>query len=169
MDTRELKKGEGFMRKKRIMGGILIILGLIWLLESFKFIQVDLTLIIVSSFLYILYFLSGNKAQKRVVGLLIAGSIVLMLGVQSILDDLFFLGDLEGVFFFLLIGTAFWIVYFVHTRYLVQGGKWPVYVGSALYTFAGFIFITENFNQGFFRIVWAFGLIGIGIYILFKR
>ena len=156
------------MEKKRVMGGILIILGIIWLLESFKFIQIDLTLIIVSAFLYILYFLSGNKVKNRIIGLIIAASIILMLGIHTILNDLFFLGNLEGVLFFFLIGTAFWLVYLVHTRYLVQVKKWPIYVGSALYIFAGFIFITENYNQGLFKFIWALGLIGIGVYILLK-
>jgi hypothetical protein len=156
------------MRVKRLIGSILVTLGIVWLLESFNFIQVDLTLVIIASFIYILYFLSGNRIKNRNIGLLTAGSIVLMLGIHNILDDIFYLGQFDGVIFFLLIGTAFLTVYLLHAKYLAQGINWPLYVGFSLYSFAGFILITEFFNQGLFKFIWALGLIGVGFYIILK-
>ncbi len=155
------------IEKKNLLGGILVVMGMIWLLESINFISVDLTLIIVAAVLLIIYFLSGKNANTRNVGLLIGGSIVLMIGIQSILDDLFFLGNMEGVLFFLLLGSAFWIVQLLHYSQ-IDGIKWPTYVGTALYAFSGIIFFSEYINKSFLKYIWSGSLILIGLYIIFK-
>ena len=155
------------MEKRNILGGILIVLGIIWLLESINFINVDLTLVIIASVLMILYFLSAKSSSDRNVALLIAGSVVLMIGIQSIIDSMFFLGDMEGVLFFIFLGSAFWLVYFIHYRQL-GGVNWTVYVGTSLYVFSAIIFFSEYLNRGFFKYIWAVALIIIGLYIIFK-
>ncbi|HKL74802.1 MAG TPA: hypothetical protein VJ881_01945 [Halanaerobiales bacterium] len=154
-------------QKKNLFGGVLIVLGAIWLLESFNFINVDLTLIIISSILLVIYFFSGKRAESRNVGLLIGGSIVLMIGLHSILNELFTLGKMDGVLFFLLLGTAFWIVQILHYSQ-ISNVSWPTYVGTSLYVFSAIIFFSEYLEKGFFKYIWSIALILIGIFIIFK-
>ncbi|MFW5788184.1 MAG: hypothetical protein ACOC21_01140 [Halanaerobiales bacterium] len=161
------------MKKRTALGLILIILGVVWLLESMFIIRVDLTLIIIASFLGILYYLSGNNSSRRSLGLLIAASVVLMVGIHSILNDLYYLGAWDGILFFFLLGSAFWLVYFLHTRHVEgrTGGGWPSYVGWALYAFAGFIYLVEyvGISQGIFKYIWPIALIVVGLLIVLRN
>ena len=155
------------IKGKNLLGIILIIIGAIWLLESFEVLSVDLTLVIISAVLYVLYFLTGKNPSSRNVGFAVGASVLLMIGVHSIIAELRSLGDLEGVLFFLLLGTGFWIVRFLHYRNL-EGTNWTTYTAISLYIFSGIIFFAEYLNTGFLRYLWAILFIMLGLYIIFR-
>ena len=155
------------IKGKNLLGIILIIIGGIWLLESFEVVSVDLTLVIISAVLYVLYFLTGKNPSSRNVGFAVGASVLLMIGVHSIIVEFRSLGRLEGVLFFLLLGTAFWIVKFLHYRN-TAGINWTTYTAISLYVFAAINFFGEYLNRGFFQYIWAILFIVLGLYIVFK-
>ncbi|MGM0411138.1 MAG: hypothetical protein ACQEQF_10300, partial [Bacillota bacterium] len=134
---------------------------------SFEVVSVDLTLVIISAVLYVLYFLSGKNSSSRNVGFAVGASVLLVIGIHSIVVELWNIGKLEGVLFFLLLGTAFWIVRFLHYRTL-EGINWTIYTAISLYIFAGINFFSEYLNRGFLQYIWAILFILLGLYIIFK-
>lgn len=165
------------MNKKVLLGLILIIFGLIIFLGNLDFLEGDFTLVLISAGFYFAYFLSGNNNQKRNIGFLIPANIIFMLGIFTILENNRQLERLSGTLFFVFMGTAFLLVYLIHTSRL-QGQtsgerNWPLITAGAIYLFSGFIFAVEYLEaEVVARILgtyWPVILIIIGVIIIIRN
>ena len=161
---------------RKWLGFLLIVLGGIFLLSNLGYYPGELTLAIVGVLLLILYYRSGGSAQHRSQGLLIAGAIVTMVGLFAAIEQNFPLGDRDGYLFFIFLGFAFLVVYFVHTRHLknLPSGKrrWPLYPTAALWGFSLFVFMVQVLDSELMRLMlnnlFPIGLIVAGLIIIGK-
>lgn len=161
----------GNINSQTIIGLILLVMGLIIFLGNLEIISADFTLFIIGGGLITAYFLSGKGSERRKVGLITAGLLVLMVGVYDLVDN-YIAPELSSSLFFALLGTAFLIVYFIHTFRYSQGNKWPLYIALCIYAFSLFIYLVEVVN---FRVIevyaekyWPLLLILVGAYVLGK-
>lgn len=162
------------MNSRVILGIIMVALGLIIFLGNMDIIDGDYTLLIIGGGLFAGYFFSGERINKRKIGFLIAATIVSMIGIFDIVDN-YVISDLSGSLFFLFIGTAFLLVYLLHTMHYNKNTgkrKWPLITSIALYTFSFFIYLVEVVNSEIFADImnnyWPVILIIIGLVVLFK-
>lgn len=162
--------------ENKLLGIILILFGAFWFLGNLNIIRGDFTLIIVGIGFIIAYYFTGNKGSKRNLGFIIPGCITLMVGSFALLESNRSLGSFSGSLFFLFIGTAFWMIYFIHTLHYCPKGSgsrnWPMYTGAALYAFSGFILMVELFRFRYFRFIlinlWPIAFIIAGLIFIFK-
>ncbi len=160
------------INNRSIIGLVLIALGLIIFLGNMNIISGDYTLFIIGGGFFLAYYLSGKSTSQRKVGLLITALVILMTGSFDIVDN-YLRADLAGSMFFVFLGTAFLLIYILHTMHIENGKqKWPLYTSAAIYAFSLFIFLVEVVNL---RIVeniaekyWPIIFIIIGTIILFK-
>ncbi|MFP4017390.1 MAG: hypothetical protein ACLFUI_10210 [Halanaerobiales bacterium] len=155
-----------------IVGLVLIVLGLIIFLSNMDIIEGDYTLFIIGGALLLGYYLSGKKTIERKVGLLIVGLIVSMIAFYDLADN-FFTSEMEGSLFFVFLGTAFLLIYLLHTMHVNNGEqKWPFYVALANYAFALFIYLVEVVDLRIVQDIggryWPVIFIIIGVFILSK-
>lgn len=161
----------GNINSQTIIGLILLAMGLIIFLGNLDIISADFTLFIIGGGLVTAYFLSGKGPERRKVSLITAGLLVLMIGVYDLADN-YIASELSSILFFILLGTAFLLIYFIHTFRYSQGNKWPLYIALCIYAFSLFIYLVEIVN---FRVVeiyaekyWPLLLVLVGAYVLGK-
>ncbi len=165
------------MNKRVLTGLILIIVGLIIFLGNMDFLEGDFTLIIISTGFYFVYYLSGNKDKKKNIGFLIPANIIFMLGLFTIAEENLQIEKLSGTLFFVFMGTAFLLVYLLHTIHqkdLSYGERnWPLITAGAVYLFSGFIFSIEYLEAEYFARIfgtyWPVILIIIGVIIIIRN
>ena len=162
--------------KNLFMGIILIVIGLLWTLSNFGIMNDNWILPIIGTAFLVAYLYRGGPYKKGTIGFLIAGSIISLIGLFSILSENVLLGSLEGSLFFFFLGTAFLLVYFIHTRHQIDdkpgNQKWPLVTGIIIILFGLFVLVTETAHipaiRKIFRIGWPVALIVIGLFVMFR-
>ncbi len=154
------------------IGLILIVLGLVIFLGNMNIISGDYTLFIIGGGFLLAYYLSAKSTSQRKVGLLIAALLILMTGLFDIADN-YVVSDLAGSLFFMFLGTAFILIYILHTMHIDNGKqKWPLYTSVAIYAFSLFIYLVEVVDLRIIENIaeryWPIIFIIIGARILFK-
>lgn len=131
---------------KKWTGIILLVAGTLILIGNLGWISGNLSLTGVGLVFLIFYGMSGKTRSERSLGLLIPGLIVSAIGVHSLLtSNVASLNEMEFLFFILL-GTAFLGIYFIHTR-KESGGKWPLYPTAGLYAFSAFLMVVDHIDS----------------------
>lgn len=161
--------------QKILLGVILIVIGILWTLSNFQRMNDQWILPLIGAILVIAYFYSKDTQEKRAIGMLIAGCIITMVGLFSVLNDYYFLGIFEGTLFFIFLGIAFLAIYFIHTRYLVDQDsghqRWPLYTGLIIIAFGLFVLFIETMKlpdiRKIYALFWPLILMILGLYILF--
>lgn len=162
--------------KNKALGFLLVIFGFLWLLGNLNFFNGDFTLIIVGCGFLTAYYFFQDNSKKRNIGFIIPGCITLMIGIHSLVQSNLNLGDLEGSIFFLFLGTAFWMIYFIHNYHVYPKGSgsrnWPAFIGSGLYAFSLMILLIEFYDFKpvaiVLRNIWPIALISAGLIIVFN-
>jgi hypothetical protein len=166
------------LNAKTFFGVILVIIGVLWTLSNFQLINSQWFLPAIGLVFVAPYFYKGSTKHKGTIGFLIAGCIIIMVGLFTLINDSFHLGLLEGSLFFFFVGMAFLPVYFIHTRHLTNQDsghqRWPLYTSLVTIGFGIFVLLTETAHTPLMRriypLVWPSLLIILGLYIiLFKR
>lgn len=165
------------VNQKTLLGTIFIIIGILWTLSNFYLINDQWILPLIGMILLIAYLYRGGTQKKGTIGLLIAGCIILMVGLFAVFNDYYFLGVFEGALFFIFLGIAFLAVYFIHTRHLSDKDsgqqKWPLCTGLLIMLFGLFVLFTETIHipsiQRIYAIFWPLILIILGLSIIFFK
>ena len=165
------------MKKSNGLAVVLILIGLVIILGNVGVFEGELALFVISLGLFGGYFLTGGRGRKGSIGFLIPACILLMIGTFAYLEESLVLINGEGGIFFFMLGTAFFLIYFIHNfgRREMRFGErnWPVITGSSIYVFGALIFILEHYDVPFVRIMlqnlWPIGLIIAGVVIIFKN
>ncbi|HOF02369.1 MAG TPA: hypothetical protein PLT58_00095 [Atribacterota bacterium] len=163
------------MNKKIFLGIILVIMGLFWTLSNFQLIRGSWFLPIIGFAFLAAYLYRREDKLNRTPGFLIAGCIIIMVGLFNIINESVKLGLLEGPLFFYLLGISFLPVYFIHTRNFAQQDskqhKWPLYTGFSIIGFGILVLIIEAANTSlirrFYPIILPIILILLGCYVIF--
>lgn len=161
---------------RRWIGGLLIFLGLFFLLSNLGLFRGEWFLLILGGAFLGVYLASGKTADDRKVGFLIPGSILLMLGFFVLLEGSLRQWGIEGYFFFSFIGLAFILVYLIHSRQLSEdsdgGRNWPLYPGLALFGFTLFLLVVTRLDTEAGRMIlnnlFPIGLLVVGAILLIK-
>ncbi|MCC3143953.1 hypothetical protein LJ207_01275 [Halanaerobium sp. Z-7514] len=127
---------------KKKLGIILIVIGIFLLLNTLNLIGEDIFIYFLGGGFIVAYFAFGARKYYRNIGFLIPGSILLALALFSDLQRIEFFRNIGGGLFFILLGSAFLIV-FIHTRAFSKW-DWPIYPGLALFIFGLFIITVEK-------------------------
>lgn len=173
MSSKLLSFGEvEIINTRTTIGLVLIVLGLIIFLGNMNIIGGDYTLFIIGGAFSLAYFLSGEDTSKRKVGLLIAALIILMLGFFDLADN-FIPSELSGTMFFTFLGTAFLLIYLLHTMHINNAKqKWPLYTAVIIYAFSLFIYLVEvvdlHIVEDYAEKYWPIIFIIAGAAVLFK-
>ncbi len=165
------------INKNTFLGIILIIIGIIWTLSNMHLINDQWILPFVGMVFIAAYLYRGSTQKKGTIGFLIAGCIIIMVGLFAALNESLYLGPFEGALFFFFVGIAFLPVYFIHTRHLRDKNsgnqKWPLYTGLIIMAFGFFVLLTETAHMPLMRrvypVLWPMVLIVLGLYIIFKH
>jgi hypothetical protein len=165
-------KGQGNRRAVTI-GTILIVLGLVFFVGQFLDLEGPLFLVGLGS-----VFLAAYAIGRRLLGFLIAGNVLLAIGVFSGLENALVIpGTLAGALFFVMLGAAFVGVYVIHSRVAASWGtrNWAIITGLGLWAFALFVLAVEYAVllppavwDTLWRL-WPLLLIGIGIWQILAR
>lgn len=142
-------------RRDYTIGIVLILIGGLFLLANFTEISMkDSFMILVGLALLIGYY------SKRHSGYLIAGLVVLSIGVSQVVDTYKLVSvDISGFTFFVALGIAFLILYFVKN---VRGFIYP---GCILVAMGLFKLLEEGLG---YTMPWAFTLfIGVSFYFVY--
>ncbi len=161
---------------RKWIGGLLIILGLFFLLSNLGIFRGEWLLLILGGGFLGVYLVSGKTADSRNVGFLIPGCILIMLGFFVLLEATLKQWGIEGYFFFSFIGMAFILVYLIHNRQLSDASEgrrnWPLYPGLSLFGFTLFLFVVTRLDTGIGRMflnnLFPIGLLIAGAIILIK-
>ncbi|MFW6035245.1 MAG: hypothetical protein ACOCRZ_03210 [Halothermotrichaceae bacterium] len=159
--------------KRAIIGIVLIVLGIFIFLENLHIIRGDFTLFIISAGFFIAYFAGENKRGR--IGFLIPASILLMIGIFTNIEQ-YLPGNLEGGFFFVCLGSAFFLIYLFHTVYYGKekfgNWDWILITSVSIYLFSIFIFLVEAVKYkavaNFLSNAWPFLLIAAGLVMLIR-
>lgn len=166
------------MKRKIRIGIIMIVLGIISIVSQLDVINENFILPIVSIGLFAMYFVSGGKKHGNNIGFLIPACIVPMVQIEAYLDDYTnLIKDLEGTTFFILLGTAFLLVYFIHSFWRKQDSfgtrHWPIITAGIIYLFSLLLFVTEYLEWGIGEIIlaniWPVVLIAAGVIMVIKN
>lgn len=146
-------------------------MGLIIFLGNLDIINADFTLFIIGGGFFLAYFLSGKSSKERKVAFLIVSALILMLGIFDILDN-YIAAELSACLFFALMGTAFLLIYIIHTFHNEKGSKWPLYIAIIIYAFSLFVYLVEVVNfyiiKEYAERYWPLLFIIIGAIVLIK-
>lgn len=161
---------------RKWIGGLLIFLGLFFLLSNLGVLRGEWVLLILGAGFIGVYLASGKTADGRNVGFLIPGCILIMLWSFALLEPTLKQWEVAGNLFFSFIGTAFILVYLIHNRQLsgVSDGRrnWPLYPGLSLFGFTLFLFVVTRMDTGIGRLLlnnlFPIGLLVAGAILLIK-
>ena len=160
-------------RRPIVAGTILIALGLYFFVGQFLNLEGPLFFVGLGA-----VFLAAYALGRRLLGFLIAGNILVAIGLFSAIDELDVLpSTLSGALFFLMPGSAFIGVYVMRNRaaYPQSRRGWALITGLALWAFAAFIFLVENavlFSSAAWASIlrfWPVILILLGLWLLLRR
>lgn len=166
------------MKREIRIGIIMILLGIVIIVSQFDIINENFILPIVSVGLFAMYFVSGGKKHGGNIGFLIPACIVPMIQIEAYLDDYTnLIKNIEGTTFFALIGTAFVLVYFIHSFWRKEDSfgtrHWPIITAGIIYLFSLLIFVTEYLKWGIADIIlaniWPVILIASGVIMVIKN
>jgi len=141
----------------RALGIMLIVVGGIWALARTGAIAGPNFLIVLGAAFISGYFITNHRTP-----LLIAGSVIMAVGIHAQLDP-------EGYIFFLLLGAAFATVYLVE-RLVHRDATWALYPAGGLVAFGAFVFLMqEEMYARLLPTLWPIALIAIGLILLLPR
>jgi hypothetical protein len=168
---------EVYMKKNNGIAIVLILIGVLILLGNMGMLEGELALFIISMGLFGGYILTGGRNRSGSIGFLIPACILLMIGIFTYLENSGNIKALEGSLFFFMLGTAFFIIYFINnykrTDMTFGSKNWPVITGSSVYAFGTLVFLFESYEIPFVKILlqnlWPIGLILAGIIIIIKN
>lgn len=156
---------------KKKLGIILVVIGIFLLLNTLNLIGEDIFIYFLGGGFIVAYFVFGARKHYRNIGFLIPGSILLALALFSDLQRIEFFRNIGGGLFFILLGSAFLIV-FIHTRAFSKW-DWPIYPGLALFIFGLFIITVEKTeilkDLTILNYLFPILLIAAGGFIIFKE
>jgi hypothetical protein len=162
------------MGNKKIIGLILILIGLINFASRQGWIAGEYFLIGLGAVFLIAYFI-----RQRPIGFLVPSCILILLGTYANLQNsslLFMNGRMEGAAFFFFMAIAFYLIFFIHNfrnGSLERKTIWPAIVGTALTAFGIFVYAVEYWNITKFLIginrIWPLILIVIGLYLILTK
>jgi len=162
------------MKDKKIIGLILLAIGIVNFASRQGWISGDYFLIGLGAVFLLAYFV-----RQRPIGFLIPASILIMLGLYSNMQkaSVFFLNEkVAGSAFFFFMAIAFYMIFFIHNARNEGEGKkagWSVVVGTALAAFGIFVFVAGNWDIGkwliFMDRYWPLILIAFGLYLVFFK
>ncbi len=163
--TYYIKREEPFI----IFGGIFTAIGLMSVLGDVRFFRIDMTFEAVLIVLGIIFTFIYH--MKHIQGFIFPGMILPALGIYFILLRAFS-DRLAGSSIFLLLGFAFYAIYFI--AYMDRSG-WPLMIASILllmgilsYAFSLQV-LTWNMVQLKWDYIWPLLLIAAGILVLLNR
>ena len=158
------------------LGVGLILLGILLLLSQFGLVGQHIFMYVLAIGFLAAYQWAGGNQRYGTIGFLIPGCVILAIALFSDIDRL-----TSGLFFgpgwfFLLLGAAFFAIYYVHTRVAGQDSgsrQWPLYPAGGLAGFGLFIAVVTQLEAlqraGFLRWVVPVLLIVVGAYLLLRR
>jgi hypothetical protein len=155
------------------VGVVLVVLGLVFFIGQFVDLEGPLFLVGLG-----LVFLAVYSLGRRLLGFVIAGWVLLAIGVFAGLDEANVLpGTVEGPVFLVLLGAAFLLVYLAHTRALASWGarNWPLIAGLVLWAIGALILLIENAvllppeARNVILRWWPLVLIAAGLWLLARR
>ncbi|MBK5252089.1 MAG: hypothetical protein JJE29_05595 [Peptostreptococcaceae bacterium] len=162
------------MGNKKIIGLILVLIGLINFASRQGWISGEYFLIGLGSVFLIAYFI-----RQRPIGFLIPACILILLGTYANLQSsrlLFMNGRIEGAAFFFFMAIAFYLIFFIHNTKngsLDRKTVWPAIVGIALTVFGIFVYAVEYWDITELLIginrFWPLILILIGLYLILTK
>lgn len=162
--------------KKIFWGVFLILLGLIGIINKLHIFGDYFELIIIAIGFLFVYILRGGHKKYGNIGFLIPGCIIPAVIVMDIIDKTKILGMYKDPLIMAIIGTAFLLIYLIHTVWVTdirKGSKnWPLIVALIIYVISIFVFITEISDSAIGRLIlnnlWPVILILAGIIILIR-
>ncbi len=162
------------MGNKKIIGLILVLIGLINFASRQGWISGEYFLIGLGAVFLIAYFI-----RQRPIGFLIPACILILLGTYANLQSsrfLFMNGRMEGATFFFFMALAFYLIFFIHNisnESLKKKMVWPAIVGIALTAFGIFVYAVEYWDIAEVLIAinrfWPLILILIGLYLILTK
>ncbi len=162
------------MGDKKIIGFILLAVGIVNLASRQGWISGEYFLVGLGAVFLIAYFV-----RQRPIGFLIPACILIMLGFYSNMLNagrLFLKGNVEGAAFFFFMAIAFYMVFFIHNARKERNGKragWAVVTGTALAAFGVFVFAAGHWDitkwLGMAERYWPLLLIAAGLYLVFTK
>jgi len=164
-------------RSRLILGIGLILVGILNILGYFNLISENIALPVISIFLFTLYFIFGGRKYYKNVGFLIPACILSLIQVGVFIEQINDISSLEGTIFLGLIGTAFLLVYYIHTfwykRARFGSRHWPLITALSIYIFSGLAYLAEHLNLKYVEIIlsniWPVVLIIVGITFIIKN
>lgn len=146
--------------QNRLFGIGLIVLGILFLLGNvFPYFDFGGLMLMTVGGAFIIGF-----NRRRELGFLIAGCLILALGLFVVMEPLVDRLDVSGPAFFALMALGFLAIYVFGTRPLV----WPLIVAAILGGFSVFVFMVEN-RYTSARVIFPVFLIALGAYLLTGR
>ncbi|GEM_PF-1253391 len=150
--------------------GIFLLSRAIGLWDQFPFLYNTESFLLISSILFLLFYLLSGRRQ----GYLVTGLILLSLSSTIFLPGkVSFPPFLAETLFFHLLSLAFILVFLIHTRTLKDKNKrnWPFYPAILLFGTGVLIYLldTEILPVTFlqrFDILWPLALISVGFYLV---
>jgi hypothetical protein len=162
------------MGNKKIIGLILILIGLINFASRQGWISGEYFLVGLGAIFLIAYFI-----RRRPMGFLVPACILILLGIYANLQNsslLFMNGRMEGPTFFFFMAIAFYLIFFIHN---ISNGSldrktvWPAIVGTALTAFGIFVYAVEYWDITELLIginrFWPLILVLMGLYLILTK
>ena len=164
-------------RSRLVLGVGLVLVGVLNILGYFNLISEHIVLPAISIFLFTLYFVFGGRRYYKNVGFLIPACILLLIQVGVLIEQNINIVSLEGTLFLGLIGTAFLLVYFIHTFWYKKarfGSRhWPLITAVSIYVFSGLVYLAEHLRLKYIEIIlnniWPVVLIVVGSSVILKN
>jgi hypothetical protein len=133
-----------FNVKGKWIGIALIAMGALLLLKNVIRVDYDLTLFVIGG-LFLLAYIAVQKGSRRNIGFLIPGSILTMLGVHQLLENLNWIPkELESMAPLVFIGLAFLLIYLASAAFGPKTAAWALLVGMIVLAMSALTFIVEN-------------------------
>ena len=156
---------------KTKVGILLIVIGIFILFNTLNLISDDVFLYLLSGGFIFTYFMLGARKHYGNIGFLIPGVILLANALFSDLQQIEFINNLGGGFFFIILGLAF-VVVLIHTN-AFEKWDWPIYPAGTLIIFGVFIIFIDNNdfiqNIKYLNYITPVVLIFLGSFLLYQN
>ena len=156
---------------RNTLGVVLIVIGLFVAMSNLGWIGSGWALFLIGGGFIAVYAARGGPRHNANVGLLIPGSILVMIGAYVSLTEAFDWGDVSGSLFFICLSVAFFGVFFIHTRRQAGAARfWPAITGGSILAFGLLVLSVEAYDSQTGRMILnhatSVGLVAAGIFIL---
>ncbi len=156
---------------RNTLGALLIMIGLVITLGNLGWMEGAWVLFFLGLALIAAYAWRGGPRHGANLGLLIPGSILLMLWAFVSLEENVELGAAAGALFFISLSVAFFAIFFIHTRFQEGASRfWPAITGGSLLAFGLVILSIEVYDsplgRSLLRHAASVGLVVAGVIIL---